>query len=162
MLKTSENVEKSADEREELAFDMRAVLMHGDLSDGTVSVPRATLAVWARRVEECEWGDGVIRAPRDANNETIHLGDKTYDCNGNKQAAISFQLYGEENPTWMVNCPDGHVAPYNLTHKRPDSWESIADELDEWCDGADADTTTFDVPRDLADRIRKLAKKEDK
>lgn len=75
MLKTSENVEKSADEREELAFDMRAVLMHGDLSDGTVSVPRATLAVWARRVEECEWGDGVIRAPRDANDMPISLGD---------------------------------------------------------------------------------------
>lgn len=33
MLKTSENVKKSADEREELAFDMRAVLMHGDLTE---------------------------------------------------------------------------------------------------------------------------------
>ena len=75
MLKTSENVEKSADEREELAFGMRAVLMHGDLSDGTVSVPRATLAVWARRVEECEWGDGVIRAPRGSDDVPLLLGD---------------------------------------------------------------------------------------
>lgn len=75
MLKTSESVEKSAEEREDLAFDMRAVMMHGDLSDGTVSVPRATLAVWARRVEECEWGDGVIRAPRDRNDVPISLGD---------------------------------------------------------------------------------------
>lgn len=74
-MKTSESVEKSAEEREDLAFDMRAVMMHGDLSDGTVSVPRATLAVWARRVEECEWGDGVIRAPRDRNDVPISLGD---------------------------------------------------------------------------------------
>lgn len=75
MLKTSENVEKSADEREELAFDMRAVLMHGDLSDGTVSVPRATLAVWARRVEECEWGSGVLMAPRGSDDVPLLLGD---------------------------------------------------------------------------------------
>lgn len=133
--------------------ELRKFVDNSDLSAYT----EATLYGIANRIDA-----EMVELPRDANNETIHLGDKTYDCNGSKQAAISFQLYGEENPTWMVNCPDGHVAPYNLTHKRPDSWESIADELDEWCDGADADTTTFDVPRDLADRIRKLAKKEDK
>lgn len=133
--------------------ELRKFVDNSDLSAYT----EATLYGIANRIDA-----EMVELPRDANNETIHLGDKTYDCNGNKQAAISFQLYGEENPTWMVNCPDGHVAPYNLTHKRPDILELIADELDEWCDGADADTTTFDVPRDLVDRIRRLAKKEDK
>lgn len=34
----------------------------------------------------------MVELPRDANNELIHLGDKTYDLNGDEQTAISFQL----------------------------------------------------------------------
>lgn len=45
--------------------------------------------------------------------------------------------------------------------ERPDSFERIADELDEWCDGADVDGDACEKPRELADRIRKLAAKED-
>lgn len=42
--------------------------------------------------------------------------------------------------------------------ERPDSWERIADELLAWCDRADVDGDACDKPRNLADRIRKLAK----
>lgn len=75
MLKTQEDVEKSAKAREDLAEEIRAVGMCGDGSGDRVMVPRATLAVWARRVEECEWGDGVIRAPRDRDDAPISLGN---------------------------------------------------------------------------------------
>lgn len=109
MLKTSESVEKSAEDREGLAFDMRAVLMHGDLSDGTVSVPRATLAVWARRVEECEWGDGVIRAPRDRNDVPISLGDHVMRAgDGMRATVLRITLWQKDGaPSATVTCDCG-------------------------------------------------------
>ncbi len=36
----------------------------------------------------------------------------------------------------------------------------ISDELLTWCDYADVDGNACDKPRELADRIRKLAKRE--
>lgn len=44
--------------------------------------------------------------------------------------------------------------------ERPDSFERIACELDEWCDDVDVDGDASEKPRELADRIRKLAAKE--
>lgn len=52
------------------------------------------------------------------------------------------------------------VRPDVLTHERPDSWESIADELDAWCDRVDVDRDACGEPRELARRIRRLASKE--
>lgn len=46
--------------------------------------------------------------------------------------------------------------------ERPDSWETIACELEAWCDSADVDWDAYGKPRDLAERIRKLAAKEKK
>lgn len=38
---------------------------------------------------------------------------------------------------------------------------SITDELEAWCDGVDVDGDACEKPRDIVERIRKLAKKED-
>lgn len=54
------------------------------------------------------------------------------------------------------------VRPDVLTHERPDSWERIADELDEMVDAARSADDTCEKLADLADRIRKLAKGEGK
>ena len=63
---------------------------------------------------------------------------------------------------WYVEDTDG--ARYEAKfawHVFPDSWETIADELEAWCDSADVDGDACDVPRAIAGRIRRLAKRED-
>ena len=65
------------------------------------------------------------------------------------------------NGRWCVE--DKHWQRYpaeSVWYERPDSWERIADELEKWCDGADVGGDACDVPRGIADRIRKLAAKE--
>ncbi|MDD7198942.1 MULTISPECIES: hypothetical protein [Terrabacteria group] len=46
-------------------------------------------------------------------------------------------------------------------HERPDSWERIANELETWCDDEDVYGDVCEKPRDLVERIRKLAKEQD-
>ena len=75
MLKTSENVEKSDEEREDLAEEIRAVEACGDGDGDRVYVSSGVLADWARRVEECEWGSGVLMAPRGSDDVPLLLGD---------------------------------------------------------------------------------------
>ena len=50
--------------------------------------------------------------------------------------------------------------PSILTHERPDSWERIADDLDAWCDRTDVDGNACGEPRELSERIRRLAERE--
>lgn len=75
MLKTSENVEKSDEAREDLAEWIRAVEECGDGDGDRVYVFSDVLADWARRVEECEWGSGVLMAPRGSDDVPLLLGD---------------------------------------------------------------------------------------
>ena len=57
------------------------------------------------------------------------------------------------------------VRPDVLTHKRPDSWERIADELDDWRLSAAAylnlKANDEDLIHAIAERIRRLASRED-
>lgn len=63
-------------------------------------------------------------------------------------------------------CVEGnHFERYpaaSVWYKRPDSFECIADELEAWCDDEDVYGDVCEKPRDLVERIRKLAEKEDK
>lgn len=109
--------------------------------------------------------DEMVELPRDANDETIHLGDKTYDLNGDNQTAVSFLLLGVLDPTWMVNCPSGYVAPRNLTHKRQDSLERIADEIEGAKETCFGEAVFSGIAQhnidDWANRIRKIAKERE-
>lgn len=122
MLKTSESVEKSAEYREGLAEEIRAVGMCGDGSGDRVMVPRATLAVWARRVEECEWGDGVIRAPRDRNDMPLLLGDHVRVVGTTDHGVVRRISHGVDDGSMHcfleVNGPSGAAfyAPSDLEH----------------------------------------------
>lgn len=63
---------------------------------------------------------------------------------------------------WTITTSKGYIPQGSgVTHKSPDSFGCIADELEEWCDSADVDWDACDVPRDLVERIRRLAAKED-
>jgi len=67
------------------------------------------------------------------------------------------------NGRWCVEDKDFERYPAaSVWYERPDGLERIADELEAWCDRVDVDGDACDTPRDLADRIRKLAKEEDK
>ena len=66
------------------------------------------------------------------------------------------------NGRWFVE--DKHWQRYpaeSAWYERPDSFERIANELEAWCDSADVDGDACDVPRAIAGRIRRLAKRED-
>jgi hypothetical protein len=62
---------------------------------------------------------------------------------------------------WYVedDCGNRHAAE-SVWYERPDSLERIADELVEWCNSVDVDGDSCDTPRVLAERIHKLASKE--
>lgn len=100
----------------------------------------------------------MVELPKDADGDVIHVGDEVYTPSGNVANVTSIRFH--------VMCSfhgGGGVSttfsPTDLTHARPDSWERIAEELDVMVESADfADDAQL---ADLADRIRKLAKKED-
>lgn len=54
-----------------------------------------------------------------------------------------------------------NLMPCLLTHERPDSFERIADELDEMVDGPGPADDVCEKLADLADRIRRLAEREE-
>lgn len=123
-----------------------------------------TLTAIAKRIDA-----EMVELPRDANDEPILPGDTVYAPSGGKCTVTSLQLYGKEDPSWMASiCGNGgsYISTgCELTHTRPDSWERIADELKRYandsCSEDEIDGMTASTLVDFAERIRKLAKRED-
>ena len=108
----------------------------------------------------------MVELPCDRDGATIHVGDTVYDENGMACEVVSFS-FGRWSEGMTVHAIDGSskwrdLMPGRLAHTAPDSWVRIAEELDEWCDRVDVDGDACDKPRNLAERIRKLAEKEGK
>jgi hypothetical protein len=63
----------------------------------------------------------------------------------------------DETAEWYVN-------PIYITHTSPDSFERIADELEEWSEDnrVNGDSEIFDRAADFSERIRKLAAKDER
>lgn len=103
----------------------------------------------------------MVELPRDADGVPIHVRDMVYLDDGRRACAAEI---GIKDEYVLINCWDGSryvvYPPSDITHNRPDSLERIADELEKWCDSADVDGDTCGKPRDLAERIRRLAKEE--
>lgn len=102
----------------------------------------------------------LIELPKDRNGEYIHVGDTAYTDDGSKAYVERICIMAN---TTHVKCAfsDGRIIefqPTELTHTRPDSFERIADDLDDWTAVlADCDV---DAAHEFADRIRRLADKE--
>ena len=109
----------------------------------------------------------MVELPRDRDGAPIHVGDTVYSEDGR-----AWHVEGISLGRWAKQV-EGNVVyamgdsgqwryfmPEWLTHERPDSLERIADELEAWCDRVDVDGDACEKPRDIADRIRKLAAKE--
>lgn len=93
------------------------------------------------------------------------MSDTVYGEDGMSYKVVSIN-FGRWPGGVMVNAVNGFskwrdLIPGQLAHTNPDSWERIADELDEMVDAADSADDRCEKLADLADRIRKLAKKED-
>lgn len=103
----------------------------------------------------------MVELPRDADGVPIHMNDLVYLDDGRRACAKAIDI---REDYVLIACWDGirYVAypPSDITHERQYSWERIADELDEMVDAAGSADDGCEKLADLADRIRKLAKKE--
>jgi len=99
----------------------------------------------------------MVELPCDRDGVPIHVGDTVYGCiSGRKSQATGLRL----EDAWVILTNHGFGEPHIFTHSSPDSWERIADELDEQADSLTKDGYAWqeDTIHDFADRIRKLAK----
>ena len=107
----------------------------------------------------------MVELPKDADGEPIHIGDVVYGGPGVACKVVGLHM---SKSRWRVDVDElpFFYEPGNLSHKGPepvDSLECIADELEEWSEDnrINGNREVFDRAGDLADRIRKLAEKED-
>lgn len=99
----------------------------------------------------------MVELPRDANDEPILPGDTVWGCISGMQMAVH-EL--ELTDRWAISTDTGFIPKASaVTHVRPDSFEHIADELEEWSEDnrVNGDSEVFDRASIFADRIRKLA-----
>ena len=108
---------------------------------------------------DCE----MVELPRDKDGVPIHVGDLVYL--GDERKACVTEIDTKDSGV-VIDCWDGrmHVAyhPDGITHNLPDSWKTIADDLDEMVDAARLADDSCEMLANLADRIRKLAEKDGK
>ena len=106
----------------------------------------------------------MVELPKDRDGVPIHVGDTVYLEDGRMALVTEISIKRD----WVaIDCWDEskHVTydPSGITHTRHDSWERIADELEEWSEDnrINGDSEVFDRASIFADRIRKMAKKEE-
>lgn len=104
----------------------------------------------------------MVEFPKDRDGVPIHVGDTVYLDDGRKAIVTRISIGTNDDSVIAVLANGNKLVriPWYISHKRPDSWETIADELEAWCDDADVDWDACGKPRELADRIRRLAEKE--
>lgn len=103
----------------------------------------------------------MVELPRDRDGVPIHVGDTVYLDDGRKAEVTHIDLmWGTSCIACFASGKDHDCFPSGISHTRPDSWERIANELEAWCDDADVDGDACEKPRDIVERIRKLAKEQ--
>ena len=108
----------------------------------------------------------MVELPKDADGEVIHVGDTLYDRESGEEIQVDSLRF---NGQWEIRTVLGYIMPCWRVHKHPDSLECIADEIEDaegWCDqngdyGTGISSVGESTLREWADRIRKLAEKED-
>lgn len=107
----------------------------------------------------------MVELPRDRDGMPIHVGDTVYDKfgDGEEETVRSITLTsGTAAVTTVCHGFKAGVRPADLTHTRPDSLERIANELEGLSVDSSDNYYVSTHCSNLADRIRKLAEKEDK
>jgi hypothetical protein len=132
-----------------------------DLGIHDVLCRNAVLRALADRIDS-----EMMELPKDKDGMPIHVGDKVWMADKGALEltvrSITLHACGEVNVDASCEGCHAHVGPDDLTHECPDSFERIADELDEMVDAADSADDNCEKLADLADRIRKLAAKDER
>lgn len=101
----------------------------------------------------------MVELPKDADGVPIHVGDTVWGCISGMQMAVHELRLTDR---WTISTDTGFIPKASaVTHVRHDSFERIADELDEMVDAADSADDRCEKLADLAVRIRRLAKREE-
>lgn len=118
---------------------------------------RGDLDQIADRIEE-----ELVELPKGMDGVPIHVGDTVYLDDGHMAKVVRIELMQNESciDCWVGGGKSVGYLPSGISHKPADSWERIADELVEWCNSVDVDGDACDKPRDIVERIRRLAAKE--
>lgn len=103
--------------------------------------------------------DDMVELPHDADRRPIHVKDKVwclvpYLTDGKAMTAEAILLLPNGVSKIFID-GDINVEPSELTHICPDSWERIAQDLDDWAEGNISGSV-----QSFAARIRALAAKE--
>lgn len=111
----------------------------------------------------------MVELPRGKDGKPIRVGETVYGEDG-KAWCVRGVVIGQwtehtKSPVVYAMGDSGkwrNLLPWLLTHERPDSCESIAQELEDMSEHFRAtDKESFSALLDFADRIRKLAGKVD-
>ena len=126
------------------------------LCGGTIdSGDKAELDALADRIDA-----EMVELPRDRDGAPIHVGDAVRFVGRDDVELKVDHIKFFKDKAKVYAMSERHAAysnPTDFTHTRPDSWERIADELDEMVDTADSADDGCEKLADLADRIRRLA-----
>lgn len=131
-----------------------------DLDSDDIVCTTETLYTLADRIDF-----EMVELPKDIDGEPICINDEVYLDDGRK-AKVDVIRYEDDATTTIRCCMSGMsgqrawTTPAHIIHSLPNTLLLIADELDEWCGSVDVDGDACGKPRELADRIRRLAAKE--
>ena len=105
----------------------------------------------------------MVEFPKDRDGVPIHAGDTVYLDDGSRAIVTRISIGTNDDSVISVLANGKKLAriPWYISHKRPDSFERIADELDNFADANYASGLLKRGIKDFAERIRKLAAKED-
>lgn len=105
----------------------------------------------------------MVELPRDMDGLPIHAGDTVYLEDGRKADVSCVHIARNSTSIDFETCDDGRIffsiESKHFAHERPDSWERIADDIEESKGTVLISENTLDG---WAYRIRRLAEKEDK
>lgn len=103
----------------------------------------------------------TVELPKDANGEPIHAGSELFEPDGTRWEVLRIEYCSDgvdivptTGRAQLVLEPQDYRT---MAHERQDSWERIADELDEMADAARSADDGCERLAGLAERIRRLA-----
>lgn len=113
----------------------------------------------------------MVELPRGKDGRPIHAEDTLYDSDGTQWTVTHIDYYSpDDGPDVVAQHGNAEInfepSDYHgMTHERPDSWPRIADELERYandsCGEDEIDGATASTLVDFAQRIRKLAEREE-
>ena len=119
--------------------------------------PKELLAIADRADRE------TVELPKSTDGKPIYVGETVYALDDPsleyEVSDINYGINGVAVGMYAAGIQT-YRKPSCVSHTRPDSWARIADELEAWCEDADVDGDACLKPRNIADRIRRLVKRE--